>query len=124
MRGTLLLLEQGRLAPADVDLLRANGLIVHQHHDLAHALNQFQQITPDVVVVASDRDNSTIVTELRSRTDHATSIIVASSSGDREAVRTSGADSLLPDSATSADLLDEIHRALILRRSGRRLSWR
>jgi hypothetical protein len=55
--------------------------------------------------------------------DRATSIIVASVPEERDAARNEGADSFLPNSAPAADLLYEIHRALILRRSGRRLPW-
>jgi DNA-binding NarL/FixJ family response regulator len=124
MRGTLLLLETDKSLPVDVDLLRANGLIVHPCHDLARALTQFQDTAPDVVVaVLSAHDSPSIVPALRRLADHATSIIVASVPEEREAARKTGADSFVLNSALTADLLYEIHRALILRRSGRRLPW-
>jgi hypothetical protein len=55
--------------------------------------------------------------------DHATSIIVASVPERRDTARRQGADSFLPISGPESDLLYEIHRGLILRRSGRRLPW-
>ena len=123
MRGTALLLETDRSLIADVDLLRANGLLVYHFQDLAHALNQFQQVAPDVVVVLSDHDSGSIVADLRGLVDHATSIIVASGPDERDAARKAGADSFLRNSAPPAELLNEMQRALILRRSGRRLPW-
>lgn len=124
MRGTVLLMESDKSLLADVDLLRANGLIVYHSHELAHALKQFRHVAPDVVVVVvSAHGSRTIVPELRGLADHATSIIVASAPEERQAARKAGADSFLRSSAPPADLLYEIHRALILRRSGRRLPW-
>ena len=124
MRGTVLLLESDRSLLVDVDLLRANELIVYPCHELADALQQFQHVAPDVVVaVLSGHDSSSIVPGLRRLADYATSIIVASVAEEREAARKAGADSFLLNSARPADLLYEIRRALILRRSGRRLPW-
>jgi DNA-binding response OmpR family regulator len=124
MRGTVLLLEHDRSLLADVDLLRANGLIVYHCHELADALKQFPHVVPEVVVaVVSLDDSQRIVPELRWLVDRATSIIVVSVPEEREAARKAGADSFLRNSAPPADLLYEIHRALILRRSGRRLPW-
>jgi DNA-binding response OmpR family regulator len=122
MRGTVLLLESERSPLAD--LLRANGLIVYHCRDLAHALNVFQDVAPEVVVaVLSAHHSGSIVPELRGLADHAASIIVVSGPEEREAAHNAGADSFLLKSAPAADLLYEIHRALILRRSGRRLPW-
>jgi DNA-binding NarL/FixJ family response regulator len=124
MRGTVLLLESDRSGLVDVDLLRANELIVHHCHELANALQRFQHMTPDVVVaVLSGHDSPSIVPGLRRLADYATSIIVASVLEEREAAREAGADSFLLNSAPPTDLLHEIRRALILRRSGRRLPW-
>jgi DNA-binding NarL/FixJ family response regulator len=124
MRGTVLLLESDRSLLVDVDLLRANELIVYQCHEPADALKRFQHMTPDVVVaVLSGHDSPSIVSGLRGLADYATSIIVASVPEEREAARQAGADSFLLNSASPADLLHEIRRALILRRSGRRLPW-
>jgi DNA-binding response OmpR family regulator len=124
MRGTVLLLESDRSLLVDVDLLRTNELIVYHCHELANALKQFQHMTPDVVVaVLSGRDSALIVSGLRGQADYATSIIVAAAPEEREAARTAGADSFLLNSASPGDLLYEIRRALILRRSGRRLPW-
>ena len=123
MRGTVLLLENDRSQLADVDLLRANGLTVYHSRELAQALKHFEHVEPEVLVVMVSADSGSIVPELRGRADHAASIIVASVPEEREAARLAGADLFLPNSATPTDLLYEIQRALILRRSGRRLSW-
>jgi DNA-binding NarL/FixJ family response regulator len=124
MRGTVLLLESDKSSPVDVDLLRASELVVCHCHQLASALKQFQHMAPDVVVaVLSAHDSASIVPGLRSLADYATSIIVASVPEEREAARQAGADSFLLNSAPPADLLYEIRRALILRRSGRRVPW-
>ena len=75
---------------------------------------------PDVVVVSNPLESESLQ-ELRRRADDATSIIIVGRDNrEREAARRSGADSFLP---ATADVLYEIHRALILRRSGRRLRW-
>jgi DNA-binding response OmpR family regulator len=124
MRGTVLLLESDTSLLVDVDLLRVNELIVYRCHDLANALKLFQRVAPEVVVaVLSGHDSRSTVPGLRSLADYATSIIVASVPEEREAAREAGADSFLLTSAPPADLLYEIRRALILRRSGRRLPW-
>ena len=124
MRGTVLLLNSDSSLLVDVDLLRANGLIVYQCQEPAHAVKQFHDVAPDVVVAVLSADTRpSIITELRGVADHATSIIVASVSEQREAARHGGADSFLLNSARPSDLLYEIQRALILRRSGRRLPW-
>jgi DNA-binding NarL/FixJ family response regulator len=75
------------------------------------------------VAVLSGHDSPSIVPGLRRLADYATSIIVASVLEEREAAREAGADSFLLNSAPPTDLLHEIRRALILRRSGRRLPW-
>lgn len=124
MRGTVLLLNIDRSAPVNVDLLRANGLVVSLSHDRAHALEQLQRSAPDVVVAALPAgDSPSVVPELRGLADLATSVIVASELDEREAAREAGADAFLLNSAPPEDLLYEIHRALIMRRSGRRLPW-
>ena len=65
MRGTVLLLESDRSLLVDVDLLRANELIVYHCHELANALKQFQHMAPDVVVaVLSGHDSPSIVHRL------------------------------------------------------------
>ncbi len=108
----------------DVDLLRVNGLIVHDCHDLAEALRHLPDIAPEVIVAAlTPSDSASMIPALRRWADHATSIIVASVPEQRDAARHGGADSFLLNSAQPSDLLVEIHRALILRRSGRRLPW-
>jgi DNA-binding NarL/FixJ family response regulator len=124
MHGTVFLLTSGRSSLVDADTLRANGLIVYHCQEPADALNQFERVPADVVVaILAALESPTIVPELRTLADRATSIIVASVPEQRDAARRQGADAFLLNSAPTADLLYEIHRALILRRSGRRLPW-
>jgi DNA-binding NarL/FixJ family response regulator len=123
MRGTVLLLDSDRSLLADVDLFRANGLIVHHCHDPAEALRRVQEIAADVVVVVSAHHSGSIVRDVRGLADDAMSIVVASVPEEREEARRAGADSFVLNSAPPADLLYEIHRALIMRRSGRRVPW-
>jgi hypothetical protein len=122
MRGTVLLLDSASSPPVDIELLRAHGLTVRHCRQLADALEQSLNPVPDVVVVLSPRDSSSIEA-LRGSVDYATSIIVASHPERREESRRAGADCFLPEYIPPADLIYEIHRALILRRSGRRLPW-
>jgi hypothetical protein len=124
MRGTVLLLESEKSSLVDVDVLRVNGLMVYHCHELVEAVKQLQRVAPEVIVaVLSADDQPSVVTPLRRLADHATSIIVASVPERREAARDEGADSFLLNSAHASEFLYEIHRALILRRSGRRLPW-
>jgi DNA-binding NarL/FixJ family response regulator len=124
MHGTVILLSADTSLPVDVDAWRAHGLLVYHYQELAQALTEFEHVAPDVVVaMLSPHDSPSIVPELRSLADHATSIIVASVPEQRAGVRKAGADSFLLNSASTEDILYEIHRALILRRSGRRLPW-
>lgn len=124
MRGTVLLLDSDGSSVVDLELLRADGLIVHHCRDTGEAVEQLQQMSPDVIVaVVPPHHSGASVPRLRAMADHATSILVASSPDAREEARTAGADAFLVNSAAPADLLFEIHRALILRRSGRRLPW-
>lgn len=122
MRGTVLLLDSTRSLQAAADIFRGAGLVVHHCEDAAEALNQFDRGGADVVVLASPAVQS-IVGAFRDRADHATTILVTSRLEQRDVARDAGADAFLPSSAPPADLLYEIHRALILRRSGRRLPW-
>jgi CheY-like chemotaxis protein len=86
---------------------------------------------PDVVVcgirfAGSTLDGESFVRQLRSRVDAATSIIVVgglSREQDRESFRAAGADFFLLTPSLPAAVLYEVKRALLLRRSGRRLSW-
>jgi hypothetical protein len=82
----------------DIDLLRANELIVYRCDELAYALRQFQHVTPDVVVaVLPGHDSASIVTPLaRHWSTTPASIIVASVLEEREAARKAGADSFPP----------------------------
>ena len=86
---------------------------------------------PDVVVTHWSFRNTAIasadfIRELRFRLDDATSIIVVSNGteeDDRQKARAAGADAYLVGPALPDAVLFEVKRALILRRSGRRLPW-
>jgi hypothetical protein len=109
VRGRILLIDDaGRI---DAEHLRDAGLVVYEVREPDSAAEQVSEAAPDVIVVAGPTD----ITELRRRADHATSIILVAS---ERLVSHPHADSAL---SASANLLYEIHRALILRRSGRRL---
>lgn len=120
MRGVVLLLDaDGTVEP---DMLRAEGLFVLEAADPAHALACLEDVAPDVIVAVLSQDESPrVIADFRASADYATSIIVLGSEPrQRAAARQAGADAFI---LASADLLYEIHKALILRRSGRRLSW-
>src|SRR5688572_26932546 len=120
MRGTVLLLAGERSYAPYTEHLRANGLLVFE----AARPEEVDTVAPDVVVTVFSPDSgSSLIRDLRNRVDHATSIIVISSTTgheDRRAAHRAGADSVLmappPD-----EVVYEVQRALILRRSGRRL---
>ena len=118
MRGDVLLVAAEAII--DPEHLRAAGLRVHNADNVGDAMDRLSRGTaPDVIVVNASLESETVA-QLRRRADYATSIIMVGRN-DREpdAARRSGADSFL---LADADVLYEIHRALILRRSGRRLS--
>src|SRR5688572_21087400 len=118
MRGTVVLLGGHESHAVYAEHLRANGLLVYE----AVSPTDVQAIAPDVIVtVFSGNTSPSAIRDLRSRVDHATSIIVASSRGDRQAAHEAGADSVLLMPAPPGEILYEVQRALILRRSGRRL---
>lgn len=120
MRGDVLLVDTEGII--DPEQLRTAGLRVDNATDLGNAIGRLSGgATPDVVVISVAPDSEQ-VDQLRRQTDYATSIIVVGRvDRERDAARRSGADSFL---LATADLLYEIHRALILRRSGRRLPWK
>ena len=119
MRGDVLLVDPKGII--DTEQLRATGLRVYNAKDVGDAIARLTEgAVPDVVVVSvlPERD---AVDQFRRRADYATSIIVVGpDDAERDSARYSGADSFL---LATDDVLYEIHRALILRRSGRRLPW-
>ena len=83
-------------------------------------------VLTDITFVGSAIEGTSFITELRVRVDEATSIVVLTGyvrADDRSYARAAGADLFLMKPAVPAAVLLELHRALILRRSGRRLSW-
>jgi DNA-binding response OmpR family regulator len=123
MRGSVLLVDSDRTLLDAADVFRGAGLLVQHYDEPAQALKRFEDAGADVVVLAGARHDPALVREFRARADHATSIVVASSLEQRDEARGAGADAFLANSVPAGDLLYEIHRALILRRSGRRLPW-
>jgi DNA-binding response OmpR family regulator len=120
VRGTVLLLH-GRTAPVvSADYLRASGLLVHEANATEDAIRDFHIIAPDVIVTDF---SPSAVRALRDRADPATSIIVVASLWDPEETGAAGADCFMVKPALPGEILYEVHRALILRRSGRRLPW-
>ena len=136
MRGTVLLLAGEDWSAEYADHLRGNGLMVYELHRPEDALRKVETVVPDVIVaVCSGSDDPATLRELRDRVDRATSIIAlvtastasrssaasGTSHADATPVLEAGADSVLPMPAPPAEVLYEVQRALILRRSGRRL---
>lgn len=121
--------DDGRVAYSNV--LRERGLAVLEATLPEDALGLLDTHQPDVIVtdmVFRDSliDGLAFVRQVRSRSDEATSIVVLSRyvrADDREDARAAGADIYLMKPALPTALLFEVQRALILRRSGRRLPW-
>ena len=104
--------------------MRADGLLVHLCGRLPEALEYFQQHAVEAVVVRLPREDCcSVIVALREAADYATSIIVSAEPEVRDRARQAGADVFLPSAVGAGELLYEVHRALILRRSGRRLPW-
>ena len=128
MRGTVLLLDSQDSRRAEAEDFRANELMVHEAATPEEAFTELEGFAPDVVVFCPDRATAgaAVVSELRRRLDDAASIIVLSQDLGREfrdEVHAAGADLLLSRPVRTSDLVFEVRRALILRRSGRRLPW-
>jgi DNA-binding response OmpR family regulator len=129
--GTVLLVNGFDGREMYADYLRANALLVSDADTPERALRTLESVDPHVVVTDfvfqdSSYDGAGLVRALRTRVDGATSIIVVSGLArqeDREAARAAGADLYLVKPALPSALLYEVRRALLLRRSGRRLSW-
>lgn len=118
MQGDVLLVDAEGII--DAERLRAAGLWVYHVRDVAAAIDRMSESAADVVVVSDPLENESLQ-ELRRHADYATSIIIVGrDDGERDSARHSGADSFL---LATADVLYEVHRALILRRSGRRIPW-
>jgi DNA-binding NarL/FixJ family response regulator len=122
MRGTLVLLDSQGSRSEYAEYFRANGLLVYPAAVLEDWLDLVERIAPDVVVIVfAPTIAHSVISELRARVDYATSIIAIGNIEDCEPARAAGADSFLLHSALPSEDLYEIRRALILRRSGRRL---
>jgi CheY-like chemotaxis protein len=83
-------------------------------------------VVTDLVFADTAVEGTAFIRAVRSQVDDATSIVVLSRyvrAGDREDARAAGADLFLMKPALPTALVFEVQRALILRRSGRRLPW-
>ena len=111
--------------------LRAQRLLVHTVSRPEDTWEALTMVTPDVAVVAADctgvePDVIAFIEALRCGLDDATSIILISQQArfaDREPLRRAGLDLLLLNAPQPSEVAYEVKRALILRRSGRRLPW-
>jgi DNA-binding response OmpR family regulator len=129
--GTVLLVNGHDCREMYGDYFRAHGLIVADAATPEIAFRHLDSIDPDVVVTdvvfpESAFRGREFIEALRARIDRATSIIVVSGfvrNEDREEARAVGADLYLLKPALPSAVLFEVRRALILRRSGRRLAW-
>ncbi len=124
MRGTVLLLDGHASRAMYAEHFRANGFVVYEAEHSEEALRYFDSLVPDVVIAVLGAHNGpSVISDLSARVDRAASIIVVSEIADCERARQAGADSFLLASEPPGGLVYEIRRALILRRSGRRLPW-
>jgi len=129
--GTVLLVNSFDGREMYGDYLRANALIVSDADTPERALRNLDSVDPHVIVtdfvfLQSSYDGPCLLRELRTRVDSATSIVVVSGlvrQEDRAEARAAGADLYLVKPVLPSALLYEVRRALLLRRSGRRLSW-
>ncbi len=129
--GTVLLVNSFDGREMYGDYLRANAILVRDADIPEKALDLLDVVDPHVVVTdcvfkGSAYDGAVWLRTLRGRVDGATSIIVVSGFArwdDRDRARGAGADLYLVKPVLPAALLYEVRRALILRRSGRRLPW-
>ena len=113
------------------EYFRAQGLLVREAVQPQEALALVDDVSPAVVITdcvfpGSPLDAVTFLRALRRRLDAATSIVVVSGTPraeDREALRAGGADLFLLEPVLPSEVFYEVKRALILRRTGRRLGW-
>jgi CheY-like chemotaxis protein len=130
-RGTVLFVNSHDGCEVYLDLLRDRGHMTLHATRPEDALRLLASHIPDVVVTdivfaQSTIDGPAFIRDVRARADDATSIVVLSRylrAADREDARVAGADLFLTTPAVPAAVLFEVHRALILRRGGRRLPW-
>jgi DNA-binding NarL/FixJ family response regulator len=128
---TVLFVDGSEDSRAYIDALSDRRLRVVHAARPEDALHSLARELPDVVVTNVVFADTAIgaaefIRDLRTRVDAATSILVLTQYGrlaDRESAAAAGADLFLTRSAPPAALVFEVHRALILRRSGRRLAW-
>lgn len=129
--GRVLVVDSYGGSDAYVDAMRDAGLMtlyVTLPEDALQLLTRHPAdvVVTEIVFTGSPMEGNTFIREARGRVDDATSIIALSRyvrAADREDAREAGADLFLMKPALAPAVLFEIHRALILRRGGRRLPW-
>jgi DNA-binding NarL/FixJ family response regulator len=129
--GTVLFVQTGDDRHPYVDALAEQQLMVVEVSGPDDALRWLTSSAPDVVVTDFVFTESRIaapdfIHAVRRRVDTATSIVVLSRyvrATDRDRARAAGADLFVMKPALPSALVFEVRRALILRRSGRRLAW-
>ena len=131
MTGTVLLVNSFDGREMYAEYFRAHSLVVHDVARPEDALALLTGTPCDVLItdlrfLDSALDGTGFIREARSRVDHTVSIIVVTGlvrCEDREQARAAGADRYLVTPALPRAVLYEVKRALLLRRSGRRLEW-
>jgi DNA-binding response OmpR family regulator len=113
------------------EFLRLYNFRAHESARPEEAFACLEDVVPDVIVTdlvfrGSTLDGASFIRALRGRVDGATSIIVITGLArqeDRERAQSAGADLFLIEPVLPHALLDQVKRALALRRRGRRLPW-
>ena len=131
MTGTVLLVNSFDGREMYAEYFRAHTLVVRdvaRPEDAIPLLNRggCDVVVTDMRFLESQFDGAHFIREARSRLDNTVSIIVVTGMvrcEDREEARTAGADRYLVTPALPRAVLYEVKRALLLRRSGRRLEW-
>lgn len=128
---TVLLVSSLDARDLDAEYLRAHELRVCYASGPDEALRCLDAVEVDVALVdlpfgGSPAIDTTFLRTLRDQLDDAVSIVVVSRymrETDRCGARSAGADCFLTRPVSPAAILNEVRRALILRRTGRRLPW-
>lgn len=129
--GNVLFVNSSEGCQSYIDALSDRQFTVIHRARPEDALTWLKTDQPDVVVTELSFADTAIagtelIRQLRARVDHTTSIVVLSQylrMADRNHAREAGADLFLMRPALPNALVFDVQRALILRRSGRRLPW-
>jgi DNA-binding response OmpR family regulator len=130
-RGCILFVNGGEGCQLYIDALSQGHFTVIHARRPEDALTWLTTDCPDIVVTDLAFADTAVtgtafIREVRARMDDAVSILVLSQYlrvADRNSAREAGADLFLMKPVLPTALVFEVQRALILRRSGRRLPW-